>query len=312
MKAKSLIITFLFIFLTVNPSKCWDWDPLSLGPNIEKLKGMMNEAIDKILSGMGELINKAKDAINQVMDKLFDEKLKALLQNIQDMIDKNLKQINSYIQQIINQVFDKINELVDHMTNRVKELINETVDQIKNKIIDEFFDNAQKLVDSINKDIGNLLNRIDDSMYKVYCSERTAANQIISIFTANLPFYNPIADICRQKLNEQYPGHNLKWKFFSRYSQNELYQYKKCRLMIDVTEKSPIKSVVLAYSDVELLAGDMRCQSVALRAESMITYYSNEMAECVAAINLYNKFEDETKIPIEMRRKFLSKIKALK
>jgi hypothetical protein len=190
------------------------------------------------------------------------------------------------------------------MTQRVKEIIDETADQIKNKIIDEFFGKAGELVNSLNDDIQKILNRIDDGIYHVYCSERAAADQIISIVSNGLPWFNPFKDRCRAQLDTQYPGHNLKWKLFGRYSQNELYEYRKCQLLIDMDPMTtPVLSVIMALQDVELLAGDMRCVSVALRAEKSVSYYAQEMAECVSMINLLSP-QNESKYRFEVAKKF--------
>jgi len=293
------------MFLVINPAKCWEWDPMGLKKNIERIKEMMNGLVDKLLAGMGDLMEKAKNAINNVLDKLFDEKLMALLNKIQELIDKNLKQIDSYIQGLIDNVMDKVSQLVDQMTRRVKEIITETADQIQKKIIGEFFGKASELVSQVTDDIHKILNRIDDGIYHIYCSERTAANQILNFVSSNLPWYNPWSDRCRDQMETRFPGHNLKWKFFYSYTQNEIYEYKKCLNMIDLDPMTtPVNSVVLALRDIELLAGDMRCVSVALRADVSINYYAQEMAECVSLIHLLSFSTAHSEVMPEVKNKF--------
>jgi len=194
------------------------------------------------------------------------------------------------------------------MTKRVKEIIAEAADQIKNKIIDEFFGKASELVAEVNNDVQKILNKIDDGIYHVYCSERAAANQIIGLVSSNLPWYNPLRDRCRAQMDTRFPGHNLKWKFFYSYSQNEVYEYKKCLHMIDMDPMTtPVTSVVLALRDIELLAGDMRCNSVALRADKSIFYYAQEMAECVSLINLLTTSSEITPAIKKAYSKFTKK-----
>lgn len=288
---KTLKIITLVFLLVLHPTKSWEWDPLDLQKNISRMKEVINQAIDKILSGAGELIIKAKNAVKEVMDDLFDNKLLKLLYQIQSMIDKNLRQIDANIQAEIDKLFDRIRDMVEQISSKAKELIDKTIEEIKTKIIDEFFHKADLLVADITADVIKILDKIDFEIYHAYCSEKALADQIIRSISNLLPSVPNPFEKCRIFIDKKFPGFNLKWKLVSYFTQNQLYEYRKCDLFKNLDENSPIDSILLSYRDLELLAGDMRCVSVALRATENIFYFVNEMADVVSTIEIYKKFK---------------------
>lgn len=289
MKTKQIIFSILFIYLSLfHSAKAWEWDPLDLGNNIARMKEAMSQIVDQVISGEIAVVESTRNAVNQVLDKLFDEKLANLLAQIQAMIEKNLKKIDEMIQREINLLFDRISDLVNQIASRAKELIDHTVEEIKNKIIDEFFVKADELCATITADVIQILNKIDNIIYELSCAEQALVDKIINAIVNALPSIPNPFDRCRRQVNQKFSGHDLLWKFFSSYTPNELYEYKKCTYFIDLDENTPIQSILLSYRDLEELAGSMRCAAVALRLTENMFYYLNEMTECVIKIDLWS------------------------
>lgn len=289
---RTIFISFFFIFCILTPIKAWSWDPLGLGGNIGKMKDAMNEIVEKVIAGEGQIIEQTRQGVNQVIDKLFDEKFVNLIAQIQAMIDKNLNRINEIIQQEIDLLFNRISDLVNQIATRAKELIDHTVEEIKTKIIDEFFAKADALCANITAEVIQILDKIDNLIYQTSCSEQALVDKITRNIVNALPSIPNPFDSCRKQINGKFPGHDLLWKFFSSYTTNELYEYKKCLYFIDINEKTPVQSILLAYRDLEALAGDMRCAAVALRLTENIFYYVDEMTKCVTKIDLWKRMHN--------------------
>ena len=281
MRSHFLPLFFLYLSIFQSPAQAWEWDILDLGNNIGRMKAAMNELADKILAGEGVLLEKAAVAVNDIIDKLFDDKFVKLLASIQAMIEKNLRQITEDIQQIIDNLFQKISDTINQIADRAKELIDSTIEEIKAKIIDEFFTKIDNLVATITANVLRILDKIDDMIYKLSCSEQALADKLIKAVVDALPSIPNPFNSCREAIDKKFPGFNLRWKFFSSYTANQLYEYKKCDYFINLDEKSPIASILMAYRDLEALAGDMRCAAVALRLTENLFYYMDEMATCV-------------------------------
>ena len=194
-----------------------------------------------------------------------------------------------------------MSDLVTQICNQARGLIQFTIDEIKQKIIDEFFSKADQLVADIQADIIKLLDRIDETIYKLSCSERALVDQIVGDITKALPTIPNPFNQCRHKIDTMFPGHNLRWKFFSEFSPNEIYEYQKCSYFIDLTPTTPIASILMSYRDLEILAGNMRCISVALIAPENIIYYMEEMAMCVQKIDLYKSMNPSSETLLVLR-----------
>lgn len=289
---RKYFIAFLFIYLTLYAptAKAFRWDPLGLHSNVDDMKEALKNLADQILKGLDNLLGKAKQVVSDLLDKLFDDKLTKMLAEVQAMIDKNLKQINQDIQDTIDHMYDKLSALVTQMAMRVKEIIQQAIDDIKTKIIDEFFEKFEILCSEITADVIKLLDKIDNLIYNLSCSEQALVDKIVGELTKTLPYLPNPFNACREQIDSKFPGHNLRWKTFSSYSPNELYEYKKCDLFINLNENSPISSIILSYRDLEMLAGDMRCVSMALRLTENLYYYIDEMASCVTMIDMYKQF----------------------
>jgi hypothetical protein len=288
MKAVKQVLLLFIIYLCIssNPVNSFNWDPLGLGKNIEKLKQMIKDALDQFFKGSGELIEKAKAAFSNAMDQLFDEKIMPMIYEIQAMIRINLNQINDMIQQTIDHFVNAFTEMITNAAHQAQELIDKTLDEIQKKIIETVFDRADSLMKQLNSMIENVMNFIDNEIYMASCAVQAVVSRIFDKISTALPWWNPL-DRCRVSIDKMLPGHNLRWKLFSSYLPNELYQYRKCSIFKDITETTPIPSILLAYRDLELLAGDMRCMAVAYRAVENQAFYIAEMGECVKEIELY-------------------------
>jgi len=224
------------LILVPNPAKTWDI--FDIGPNIERARIMMHQILDKVFSGTTELVIKTKNAVREVLDSLFDEKLVKLLYQIQTMIDKNLKQINTYIQEQIDLVYKRISDLVTQIADRATQFMEKTIDEIKKNIIGEFFKKAEELLADATANVIKILDKVDAEIYGAYCSAQTLADSIINKVVKLLPWVPNPWNACRLQLDEKYPGHNLRWKSFAEYTENELYEYRKCDLFINFTEKN--------------------------------------------------------------------------
>ena len=283
MKAKVLLIFCLLLTFSHNKVNCGIFD--------NWFRDMVDNATRGVFDRAGELIEKAKQAFQQSMDKLFDEKLDPMLKEIDAMIYRNLGKIDETIQHTIDNFKNSVLEIINTAAQQAKDLIGSTIDQIKEKIIRYSFDRAMELESIVMNDIVIILNKIDETIYHLTCSAKAIEMQIRDDLMQSLWLIPNPLDSCRIQLDQRFPGHYLRWKLFSWYEPNELYEYRKCYLTIKITEKTPIDSVLLAYRDLELRASEMRCLSVAYAATSNLVYYIKEMSKAREVINTYEKYE---------------------
>ena len=288
MRTMRQIFVLLVIYLCIssNPVNTWSWDPLGLGKNIDKLKQVIKDALDQFFKGSGELIEKAKSAFIGAMDVLFDQKIMPMIYEIQAMINKNLNQINQMIQDTIDHFVDSFMKMIEDAANQAQQLIDKTIDEIQKKLIETVFDRADSLMKQLSTMIENVMDFIDNEIYMASCAVEAVVSRIFDKISTALPWWNPF-DACRESIDKMLPGHNLRYKLFKEYLPNELYQYRKCAIFKDITEYTPIPSILMAYRDLELLAGDMRCMAVAYRAQENQQFYIAEMGECVREIEIY-------------------------
>ena len=282
MKIKSLLILCLLITISQNKVQCGflsfigDW-----------FGGIVDGATKGVFDHAGELIDKAKKAFQESMDTLFDKKLVPMINQIDAMIHRNLGQIDDIIQKSIDNFKNSTIEIINSAANKAKELIGEAIEDIKTKIIDNAFEKINELEGKVMNDIIIILNRIDETIYKLSCSVQSVELRIRDDLMRTLSIIVNPWSICRINVDKLFPGHDLRWKLLAYYQPNELYELRKCYILDSLTESTPLKSVLMAYRDLEFLAAEMRCLSIAFAATENLKYYIMEMGNVANIIDTY-------------------------
>lgn len=259
---------FIIILLSISPfsTKCG---------MIGKLLGnFFNDITSRATSG---LIDNAKRAFRESMDYLFDNKLLPLINQLEATADRVVDHAKDDINLVVENFKKEMEESVENSAKIAQSLIDHTIEEIKEKIIDETFDKVKDLEEKLFQDITSILNQIDSILKEVSCYAQAIVTRVTEEIKKVLPrFINPF-ESCRIELANLFPNDYMRVKPLSNFSPNQLYEYRKCRLIFYLKDDSPIKAVEIAYRDLELLAGDMRCLSVSLGAIFNEKYYISEM-----------------------------------
>jgi len=282
MKVKVLFLFCLLLTMSRNNVKCFNLFGM--------IGGWFGSAVDGATKGTfdraGELVDKAKIAFQESMDQVFDKKLTPLINQIDATIRRNSNLVDEIIQRTIDNFKTSTLEIINTAA-KAKDLIGSTIEAIKTKIIDNTFQKITDLESKIMNDIIQILNRIDEILYKLTCSATSIEMRIRDDLLKNLSIIPNPFDTCRIAVDEMFPGHNLKWKTLSYYQPNELYELRKCNILNALTEKTPIKSIILAYRDLEFLSAEMRCYSIAAGATMNLVYYIKEMGEVAKFVSIF-------------------------
>jgi len=253
--------------------------------------GWFGDVVDGATKGMfdraGDLIDQAKRAFQESMDKLFDQKLTPMINQIDAMIHRNLGQIDDIIQKSIDNFKNSTLEIINTAAAQAKDLIGHTIEDIKTKIIDNAFQKAADLEGKVMNDIIQILNRLDETIYKLSCSAQSIEIRVRDDLMKTLSIIPNPFDSCRISVDNLFPGHNLRWKPLSWYQPNELYELRKCYTLSALDEKTSVQSILMAYRDMEFLAAEMRCLSIAFAATMNLKYYIKEMGEIAHVIDVY-------------------------
>lgn len=297
---KTLIILCLLLNFSHNQVNC------SIRSSISSWFGdIVDDMVKGVFDHAGELIEKAKQAFIEAMDTLFDQKLIPLISQIDSMIHRNLGQIDEIIQKTIDNFKISVIEIVNNAAKQAKELIGQTIEDIKKKIIDNFFEKVTELEGKVVSDIILILNRIDETIYKLSCFAQSIEIRIRDDLTKSLSFIPNPFNRCRIAIDKLFPGHYLRWKPLFWYAPNELYELKKCYLISPLTETTPIKSVLMAYRDLEFLAAEMRCLSIAFGASMNLKYYVMEMGRIADVIDTFEDIYNTTDSSSKKKLQFL-------
>lgn len=283
---KAFLIIALLLVAVPRPTQA-GWISNMIGGFFGDIVG---KASENIFKQGGELIEKAKKAFLESMDVLFDEKIKPMIYQIQSMVDRALGQMDELIQKTIESTKNAINNMIDNAAKRAIEFMDFTIEQIKTKIIDNAFEKAKELESKIMGDIMIILNKVDELILKISCSLQAVEIRVREFLYKNLPSIPNPWDPCRIAIDEQFPGHNIRWKLLSSFESNELYQLKKCYILNPLTETTPVQSILMAYRDVEFLAAGMRCYAVSVGSLENQKYYIREMAKCSQVIDTFDQF----------------------
>lgn len=259
--------------------------------------GIVNKATDK-------LIEHAKQAFKESMDYLFDQKLKPLINQIEAAAERAMDHAVEDINKVVDNFEQKMVEMVEKAAKIAEDFVDHTVEEIKTKIIDNTFDKLNELEEKIFTDITTILNKVDEILQSISCYAHSVIDRIEEDIKKVLPsFYNPF-EYCRKSLNEIFPG--IRWKLVNNMTHEELYEYRKCLLTKDLNEKSLVRTIQAAYREIELLAGNMRCLSVALGSIQNEKFYIKEMGDVYFILSIYNTYTSSGVEQKENAIKFLS------
>ncbi len=265
MKVKVLCI--LVLLFTVAPGTKCGWLSSMLG-------GFFGDIVDGATSGM---IEHAKQAFRESMDYVFDKKINPLINQLEATADRVMDRAKDDINAVIDNFKKDMVELVEKAAAVAKDLVDHTVEEIKTKIIDNTFDKLNRFEDKLFQDMTSILNKVDSILKEVSCFAQAIVYRVTEEIKKALPsFVNPFEQ-CRKDLDVLFPGEWMRVKLVSSFTPNQLYEYRKCRLVNWLKEDTPIEAVKMAYRDLELLSGDMRCLSVSLGAIANEKYYIREM-----------------------------------
>ena len=263
MKFQVVKVIFILLICTQYTKQGWISD---------KIGGFFGNIVDK---SMSKVIDRAKEAFRESCDYLFDQKIKPMIDQIEAAAERTMDHVKEDIDEMVDHVTNKIEEVIDIAAKTATEFVDHTIEEIKDKVIDNTFDHLKELENNIFEDITRVLNKVDEMLRDLSCYAQSVISRIENDIKRVLPsLVNPF-EYCRKKLNEDYPG--IRWKFTSSLTHEELYMYRKCLLIKNLTPESKTTTIAAAYREIELLAGDMRCLSVALSSISNEKFYIREM-----------------------------------
>lgn len=261
------ILCIIALIFTVTPGTKCGWLSNIIG-------GFFGGIVDKATSGM---IDHAKQAFRESMDYVFDKKISPLINQLEATADRVMDRARDDINAVIDNFKNEMVELVEKAASVAKDLVDHTVEEIKTKIIDNTFDKLNRFEDKLFQDMTTILNKIDAILKEVSCFAQAIVYRVTEDIKKVLPgWVNPFEE-CRVQLDKLFPGEWMRVKLVSSFTPNQLYEYRKCRLVNWLKEDTPLEAVKMAYRDLELLAGDMRCLSVSLGAIANEKYYIREM-----------------------------------
>lgn len=268
---KAILLVLIVLFSTSN-----------CGGIANILGGFFGYLVDK---ASAKMIDHIRDAFRESMDYLFDHKILPMINQLEASADRVMDHAKDDINAVIDNFKKDIEDIINTAANKAEELVDHTVEEIKRGIIDATFDRMERLEDKLFHDITTILNKIDMILKEVSCYAQAIIVRITDEIKKVLPSVPNPFEKCRKELDILFPGQNMKWKLLSSFSPNQLYEYRKCSLIGYLNEDSYIKSIQMAYRDVELLAGDMRCLSVSLGAIENEKYFIQEMGKADYILN---------------------------
>jgi hypothetical protein len=261
------ILCIMALLFVVTPETKCGWLSNLVG-------GFFGGVVDKATDGM---IEHAKQAFRESMDYVFDNKINPLINQLEATADRVMDRAKDDINAVIDNFKNQILELVEKAANVAKDLVDHTVEEIKTKIIDNTFDQLNRFEDKLFQDMTSILNKIDAILKEVSCYAQAIVYRVTDDIKKVLPSWVDPFEGCRAELDKLFPGEWMRLKLVSMFTPSQLYEYRKCRLINNLKADSPIEAVKMAYRDLELLAGDMRCLSVSLGAIANEKYYIREM-----------------------------------
>jgi len=242
----------------------------------DEIGGYFNSIVEKSANG---LIGNAKAAFRESMDYLFDNKIKPLLYQLEAAADRVIDKAKDDLNEVIDHFKKQMEDLIQTAAATAKKLVDYTIDEIRTKIINYAFDKLDSFESKLFRDITEMLNKVDAIMKNISCYAQAIIARITDEIKKSLPIIPNPFDKCRIKLDKEFPGQRLRYKFLRSFTPNQLYELRKCYLINNLTENSSINSINMAYRDLELLSGDMRCLSVSLGAIQNEKYYIKEMGK---------------------------------
>ena len=243
---------------------------------------------NKINEMASKLVGEAKQAFRESIDFLFDNKIIPLINQLEATADRVLDHAKDDINAIVDNFTKQIENIIIIAFEKAQEFMDKTLEAIKQKIIDATFDRLNEFEGNLFRDITSVLNKIDAILKEVSCFAQSVVSRITDEIKKALPsLINPF-EKCRVDLDKLFPGQSMRIKFLYYFTPNQLYEYRKCRLISFIKEDTPIEALKIAFRDLELLAGDMRCLSVSLGAIQNEKYYIKEMGYAVHVLETFD------------------------
>jgi len=277
---KQLKILFLFCILI-----SFNIKQTKSGWIADKIFGALTNKVNDLAV---KLLGEAKQAFRESLDYLFDTKINPLINQLEATADRVMDKARDDVNAVIDNFMKEIDIVINTAFDKAQQFVDKSIDEIKAKIIDATFDRLNQFEDKVFTDISTILNKIDAILKEVSCYAQSVVARITDEIKKVLPsFINPF-EHCRIELDKLFPGQSMKIKFLSSFTPNQLYEYRKCRLISFIKDDTPIQAVKMAFRDLELLAGDMRCLSVSLGAINNEKYYIKEMGYADHVLQTFN------------------------
>jgi len=251
------------------------------------------------------LVPEVRTAFEEAMNETMKEVDHAiyLLDTVGIQLENNLfADFNATIK-----LFEKsIEQIANYSVHEIIVVVNTTIKEIKDQIIDNFFEQFDQSLQQTYYDVSQLLNKVNEIIGHLSCSEEAMITRISDTIKTGLAIIPNPYDLCRKSLNKEYPHEDWLYKPFSKMTFGQLYLYQKCKIMLTVSSaKSPLSEVEEGARDWEMLAGNMRCVSVALSSPDDVNYYLSEMG---MAHQLLETFDFSNATYVHPRRKIARSI----
>jgi len=251
-----------------------------------------------ISSNVGKPIEKVQRAFKESMDILFNKQILPIIFQIQSMSDRAMGQdMDALIQKTIESTNASILNMVDRSAKKAIEFADFTfIEEIKPKIKDSTAEQARELESKILNDITTILNKVDEAILNISCSLKAVEAKIREDLYKDLPTIINRWMTCGIKVNSMFHGNknNYMYKSLSLFETYELYELKKCFMLLNIKETVPVLTAIKAYKELEFLAAGMRCYSFSIGSIDEQKYYIKEMEASSRVINSLDGYSLQT------------------
>ena len=212
---------------------------------------ILNQRIDDgIQSKANSLVGPARDAFIQVMDDLFKNKLNSFLDKVNDDASGRIDQASDRADKIVNEtitgvlhIIDATGDLIENASAELQKAIL-LGSQEANNLVDKINKDAINLVDKINRDLSELIEDIDCKGIGIV--------EVVKDFVTELTAFPRPWDHCYTDLGYWFsvPSSNdpLNW-----------YRINKCLLIRDVDNSKTVYDIRFNYARLSLWARRMKC-----------------------------------------------------
>ena len=241
---------------------------------------LLEESIDKVKE-------EVKEPFIESCNFLYFSNIIPLINQLEATHERTLSNMKNEIISVIELIEKEFYEVIEAAITIVNEYELTSNANSDSKIIIKVEENSsfklKKLEEDFFVEISRILNIVDERLKGLSCKNEYLVSKTKTEINKVIPeMYDP-KEYCRITLNSDYPG--IKNKFKSEMSMEELYMYRKCLLTKNLTPESNTTTIAAAYREIELIAGDMRCLSVALGAISNEKFYIREIGNSFIVLN---------------------------